>query len=94
MPAVLQFPDDFIWGVATSSQQIEGAFHEDGRGESIWDRFDATPGKIADGSNAGIACDHYHRWRDDIVLMRGWASAPTASPSPGRAYLARRPREP
>ncbi len=65
-----RFPDGFLWGVATSSHQIEGAFGEDGRGESIWDRFAATPGRIADGSNAGVACDHYHRWRDDIGLMQ------------------------
>jgi beta-glucosidase len=65
----LSFPDDFFWGVATSAHQIEGAFHEDGRGESIWDRLEATPGSIADGSDASVACDHYHRWRDDIGLM-------------------------
>ena len=64
-----QFPDGFIWGAATSAQQIEGGRHEGGRGESIWDRFAATPGKIEDGSNADIACDHYHRWREDIGLM-------------------------
>ena len=66
----LSFPDGFIWGAATSSQQIEGAVSEDGRGESIWDRFAAVSGKIEDGSNPGIACDHYHRWRDDIKLMK------------------------
>ncbi len=64
------FPDDFLWGVATSAHQIEGAFAEDGRGESIWDRFEATPGRIADGSDAAVACDHYHRWREDIALMK------------------------
>ncbi|HSG26959.1 MAG TPA: family 1 glycosylhydrolase, partial [Candidatus Krumholzibacterium sp.] len=68
--SVCRFPDDFVWGVATSSQQIEGAFDEDGRGESIWDRFAALPGSIADGSDAGEACDHYHRWREDIESMR------------------------
>ncbi len=65
-----RFPDDFIWGVATSSLQIEGGAGEDGRGESIWDRFASIPGKIADGSNAVRACDHYHRYREDIGLMR------------------------
>ncbi len=64
------FPADFLWGVATSSFQIEGAYDQDGRGESIWDRFAATPGRVADGSNARVACDHYHRWREDIELMR------------------------
>ena len=65
-----EFPPDFIWGAATSSYQIEGAAHEGGRSESIWDRFSYTPGKIKDGSSGDIACDHYHRWRDDIALMR------------------------
>jgi beta-glucosidase len=64
------FPDGFLWGVATSAQQIEGAIREGGRGESIWDRFAATPGRIADGSDASVACDHYHRWREDVGLLR------------------------
>jgi beta-glucosidase len=63
-------PRDFIFGVATSAHQIEGATREDGRGECIWDRYSATPGKIEDASNASVACDHYHRWRDDLGLMR------------------------
>jgi beta-glucosidase len=66
----LQFPNHFIWGGATSSYQIEGAWNEDGKGESIWDRFAHTPGKIEDGSTGDVACDHYHRWRDDIALMK------------------------
>jgi beta-glucosidase len=65
----LRFPPDFTWGVATSSFQIEGATSEDGRGESIWDRFCATPGKIEDGTDGKVACDHYHRWREDVALM-------------------------
>ncbi|MBE0566675.1 MAG: beta-glucosidase [Krumholzibacteria bacterium] len=69
--ADLIFPDGFLWGAATSAQQIEGGRHAGGRGESIWDRFAATPGKIADGSDTGTACDHYHRWRDDLRLMTG-----------------------
>ncbi len=64
------FPENFLWGVASSAPQIEGGRHEGGRGESIWDRFAATPGKIADGSNLDIACDHFHRWREDIELMK------------------------
>ncbi len=66
----LIFPDGFTWGVATSAQQIEGAVGQDGRGESIWDRFAAGPGNIEDGTVPTVACDSYHRWRDDIKLMR------------------------
>jgi len=68
--AMHRFPDGFLWGVATSAQQIEGARHEDGRADSLWDDYAATPGTIADGSNPYTACDHYHRWREDIELMR------------------------
>lgn len=68
--SLIKFPQDFIWGVATASYQIEGAWNEDGKGESIWDRFSHTPGKIIDGSNGDIACDHYHRWAEDIALMK------------------------
>ena len=65
-----KFPSDFLWGVATSSYQIEGAVTEGGRGESIWDRFASLPGKIKDGSSGAVACDHYHRYREDVGLMR------------------------
>ena len=64
------FPSDFIWGAATASYQIEGAAFEDGRGESVWDRFSATPGKVRGGDSGAVACDFYHRYRDDIRLMR------------------------
>ena len=65
------FPDGFLWGVATSAYQIEGATRERGRGESVWDRFASTPGNILDGSNGDVACDHFHRWREDLALMKG-----------------------
>jgi beta-glucosidase len=65
-----QFPEGFFWGTATAAFQIEGAIHEDGRGESIWDRFAATPGKIMTGENGEPACDSYHRYPDDIAVMR------------------------
>jgi beta-glucosidase len=64
------FPKDFVWGSATSSYQIEGAVDEGGRGESIWDRFAKTGSHIEDGSSGAVACDHYHRWRDDVRLMQ------------------------
>ncbi len=60
----------FLWGAATAAYQIEGAAFEDGRGESIWDRFCRTPGKVANGDTGDVACDHYHRYRDDVALMR------------------------
>jgi beta-glucosidase len=65
-----RFPTDFVWGTATSAYQIEGAVNADGRGPSIWDRFTHTPGKIRDNSNADIASDHYHRYKDDVALMK------------------------
>ncbi len=64
------FPKDFIWGAATSSYQIEGAAFEDGRGLSIWDTFCQTPGKVANGDTGEIANDHYHRYLEDIALMK------------------------
>ncbi|WP_308170245.1 GH1 family beta-glucosidase [Acrocarpospora catenulata] len=64
-----RFPDEFIWGAATASYQIEGAVHEDGRGPSIWDVFSHTPGKVVDGHTGDVACDHYHRYREDVAIM-------------------------
>ncbi len=68
---VLSFPERFLWGAATSSYQIEGAVDADGRSESIWDRFAAKPGAIEDGSDGRVACDHFHRWPEDVALMKG-----------------------
>ena len=64
-----RFPADFVWGVATSAYQIEGATHEDGRGDSIWDEFCRRPGAIKDGSSGARACDHYQRVGEDIGLI-------------------------
>ena len=61
---------EFVWGVATSSYQIEGAANEDGRGKSIWDTFCKVPGKVANFDNGDIACDHYHRFKEDLDLMK------------------------
>ena len=66
-----RFPADFGWGFAASAYQIEGAANEDGRGASIWDTFSRVPGAIADGQTGDLACDHYHRFRDDVALMAG-----------------------
>jgi beta-glucosidase len=64
------FPDDFLWGTATASYQIEGAAQLDGRGVSIWDTFSKTPGKVVGGDNGDVACDHYHRYPEDIEIMK------------------------
>ncbi|WP_211589050.1 GH1 family beta-glucosidase [Allorhizocola rhizosphaerae] len=69
MAAARTFPDGFLWGTATAAYQVEGAVAEDGRGASIWDVFAHTPGAIADGTNADVAVDHYHRYREDVRLM-------------------------
>src|SRR3569623_801341 len=69
-PAAGGFPKDFLWGSATAAYQVEGAWNVDGRGESIWDRFAHTPGKIKEDANGDVACDSYHRYAEDIALMR------------------------
>ena len=64
-----RFPADFTWGFAASAYQIEGAAREDGRGPSIWDTFSHTPGRVANGDTGDVACDHYHRYAEDVRLM-------------------------
>ena len=63
------FPQNFLFGVATAAYQIEGAAHEDGRKDSIWDAFSRVPGAVVDAHNGDVACDHYHRYADDVELM-------------------------
>jgi beta-glucosidase len=67
---VVSFPDGFVWGVATSAYQIEGAWDEDGRARSVWDDFVRRPYRVVDGSTGDVACDHYHRMPEDVDLMR------------------------
>ena len=66
----MSFRKNFAWGVATASYQIEGAFNEDGKGLGIWDVYSHIDGKIADNHNGDVACDHYHRFKDDVKLMK------------------------
>ena len=68
--AASSFPNDFLWGTATSAYQIEGAVNEDNRGPSIWDRFAQTPGTISDRSNGDTAANHFHLYKEDIRLMK------------------------
>jgi beta-glucosidase len=65
----ISFPDGFVWGSATAAYQIEGAVTVDGRGPSIWDTFSHWPGRVIDGTNGDVTCDHYHRWPDDVATM-------------------------
>lgn len=69
-PTARTFPTDFTWGAATASYQVEGAVEEDGRGPSIWDTFSHTPGRVANGDTGDVACGHYHRYREDVALLR------------------------
>jgi beta-glucosidase len=65
-----RFPTNFLWGSATASYQVEGAWQEDGKGESIWDRFAHTTGKVKGGDTGDVACDSYHRYKEDIAIMK------------------------
>ena len=69
-PQGRQFPDGFLWGTATASYQVEGAAKEDGRLPSIWDTFSHTPGKVVNNANGDVADDHYHRYKEDVQLMK------------------------
>ena len=73
-----RFPADFVWGASTSSYQIEGAVDADGRGKSIWDVFSHTPGKVKSGDTGDVACDHYHRFAEDVrnAVARRFQSLP------------------
>jgi beta-glucosidase len=66
----MPFPKDFMWGAAAASYQIEGAANEDGKGPSVWDMFCKKPGAVFQGHNGDVACDHYHRYREDAALMK------------------------
>lgn len=70
MSTIIQFPEDFVWGVSTSAYQIEGSLDKDGRGPSIWDELAAIPGRIYNGDDASVACDSYERYEEDIRLMK------------------------
>src|ERR1700683_785943 len=69
-PVPQDFGSDFLWGASTAAYQIEGAVAEDGRGPSIWDTFCRQPGAIRDGHTGDVATDHYHRWPEDLALMK------------------------
>jgi beta-glucosidase len=69
MAALPRFPEDFLWGAATAAYQIEGGAREGGRGPSIWDTFSHTEGRTKDGDTGDVACDHYHRWAEDVALL-------------------------
>ncbi len=69
VPDQNSFPKDFYWGAATAAYQIEGAAADDGRKPSVWDTFSHTPGRVKNGDTGDVACDHYHRFEDDVKLM-------------------------
>jgi beta-glucosidase len=70
MSQLISFPKDYYWGAATAAYQVEGAWNEDGKGESTWDHFTHTSTNIQDGKNGDVACDHYHHWKEDIQMMK------------------------
>jgi beta-glucosidase len=66
----MSFPENFLWGAAAASYQIEGAAFADGKGASVWDMFVRKPGAVAGGHTGDVACDHYHRYQEDVALMK------------------------
>ncbi len=66
----MAFPKGFLWGASSAAYQVEGAYLEDGKKESIWDYFSHEPGRMTHGEYGDIACDHYHHWREDVALMK------------------------
>src|SRR5262245_55474393 len=73
-PVTRGFPSGFYWGTGTSSYQIEGAWNEDGKGPSIWDTYAHTPGNIKNGDTGDVANDHYHRYKEDVALMKNFGA--------------------
>ena len=69
---MIAFPADFVWGAATAAYQVEGASDADGKGPSIWDFFSHTPGRVTNGETGDVACDHYHRYREDVARPGLW----------------------
>ena len=67
---IIEFPSSFLWGSATAAYQVEGGAAEGGRAPSIWDTFSMTPGKVHEGHTGDVACDHFHRFREDVALMK------------------------
>ena len=66
----MSFQKDFLWGAAAASYQVEGAYQEDGKGLNIWDVYTREPGHVAFNENGDVACDHYHRFKEDVALMK------------------------
>src|SRR5262245_10117291 len=69
-----EFPEGFYWGVGTSSYQVEGAWNEDGKGPSIWDTYTHTPGQIKNNDTGDVANDHYHRYKEDVAMMKSFGA--------------------
>jgi beta-glucosidase len=66
----MEFPKSFVWGAAAAAYQVEGAAYADGKGASVWDMFCRKPGAIHNGESGDVACDHYHRFKEDVALMK------------------------
>lgn len=79
----MSFPKNFLWGAASAAYQIEGAYNEDGKVPGIWDAL--SEGHVKHGENGTIACDHYHRYKEDVALLKKLGAKRIAFPSAGRA---------